>query len=130
TGAFALALHDALPILGLLQTYGRGLALLAAFQLVAHLLPFVHIAQPGALDGRDVYEHILRPVFRLNEAVAFLAVEPLYGSDRHRRPSQKENGPPPNRLAARRITIGRSAGPALADEPKEEQAEPGVGRPH
>jgi len=27
------------------------------------------------------------------------------------------------------VPIGRSAGPALADEPKEEQAEPRVGRP-
>jgi hypothetical protein len=102
---------------------------LAAFQLIAHLLPFVQIAQPGTLDGRDVHEHILRSVFRLNEAVAFLAVEPLYGSDRHRRPSQKEMAPP---IVWQRVEvpIGRSAGPALADEPKEEQAEPRVGRPH
>src|SRR5207302_8237517 len=40
--------------LGLLQVDRRGLALLAAFELEAQLLPLVQIAEAGALDRRDV----------------------------------------------------------------------------
>src|SRR5262249_799027 len=69
--------------LGLPQIYGGSLALITALQLEAHPLAFVQVADAGALDGRDVYEHIFCSILRLNEAVAFLGIEPLHGSDRH-----------------------------------------------
>ena len=51
--------------------------------LVRDFLTFVEGVHSGALDGADVNEHILAAVIRLDEAKALLAVEPLYGSDRH-----------------------------------------------
>src|SRR5213592_3598810 len=48
-----------LPGSGLLQIDCRGLPLLAALELEAQLLAFMQIAEAGALDGRDVHEHIL-----------------------------------------------------------------------
>jgi hypothetical protein len=47
------------------------------------LLPLVEGAQAGTLDRTDVNEHILAAVVRLNEAKAFLAVEPLYSARTH-----------------------------------------------
>src|SRR5215472_10164363 len=38
---------------------------------------------PGAFDRADVHEDILAAIIRLDEAEAFLAVEPLHGSSRH-----------------------------------------------
>jgi hypothetical protein len=46
-------------------------------------LALVEAIHPGAFDGADVDEYVLAAVIRLDEAVAFLAVEPLYGSLRH-----------------------------------------------
>jgi hypothetical protein len=47
------------------------------------LLPLVEGAQAGTLDRTDVNEHILAAVVRLNEAKAFLVVEPLYRARTH-----------------------------------------------
>jgi hypothetical protein len=47
------------------------------------LLSLVEGAQAGTLDRADVNEHILAAVVRLNEAKAFLAVEPLYSARTH-----------------------------------------------
>src|SRR6516164_4122070 len=80
--------------LGLPQIDRGGLALITAFELEAHPLAFVQVTDTGAFDRRDVYEHIPRSVLRLNEAVAFLGIEPLHGSDSHLSPSQVENSPP------------------------------------
>ena len=80
--------------LGLPQIDRGGLALIAALELEAHSLAFVQIADTGAFYRRDVYEHILRAVLRLNEAVTLLGIKPLYGPSRHFRPSQIENSPP------------------------------------
>jgi hypothetical protein len=41
------------------------------------------MGKSGALDCRYVHERVLRAVFRLNEAKAFLGIEPLDRSDRH-----------------------------------------------
>jgi hypothetical protein len=46
-------------------------------QFVADLLAFVQRADPGALDGADMDEDVLAAVIGLNEAEAFLTVEPL-----------------------------------------------------
>src|SRR5579871_45393 len=55
-----------------LQVRRRQLALLAALDLEADLLPLVQAAEAGALDRGDVHEHILRSVVRLDEAEALL----------------------------------------------------------
>src|SRR5262249_42748019 len=114
--------------LRLSQIDRRGLALLPPLQFEADLLSFVQIAHAGSLDGRNVHKHILRPVLRLNEPVALLAVEPLHGSDRHRRPSEIK-WPPPGRRRRVELLIVRSAGPALACEQEDNQAEPRAHRP-
>jgi hypothetical protein len=51
--------------------------------LIRDLLSLAEAAHPGPLDGADVHENILAAVIRLDEAKAFLVVEPLYGSLRH-----------------------------------------------
>ena len=46
----------------------RGLALLAAFELIANPLAFDQMfSQPRTLDGGDMDEHVLRAVFGLDE---------------------------------------------------------------
>ena len=55
----------------------RGLALLAAFELIADLLAFDQVAQPRTLDGGDMDEHVLRAVFGLDESIALLRIKPL-----------------------------------------------------
>src|SRR5271157_1567404 len=67
-----------------LQVCGRGLALLAAFQVEAELLTLIQCPEASALHGRDVNEHVLRAVVRLNEAESLLRVEPLNRALRHR----------------------------------------------
>ena len=62
------------------------LALLAAFHLVAELLALLQIANSRLFDGRNVHEHVLRAIVGLEEAVALLGVEPLYGSSSHYKP--------------------------------------------
>jgi len=51
--------------------------------LIDDLLALVETVHPGTLYGADMDEHILAAVIRLDEAKAFLAVEPLHGSLRH-----------------------------------------------
>src|SRR6185437_489709 len=70
-------------------------SLLAALKLVAELLAFVEVAHPGPLDGRDMDEHVLRAVVGLDEAVALLGVEPLYGSGSNSKPFVRTNRRPP-----------------------------------
>src|SRR5215469_3688632 len=74
--------------LGLPQIDRGCLALITALHLEAHALAFVQVAHAGAFDSRYVYEHVFRPILGLDEAVAFLGIEPLHGSNRHFRPSQ------------------------------------------
>src|SRR5215469_10357499 len=62
------------------------LALLTALHLVAELLALVQIAHSRPFDGRNVHEHVLRAIVGLDEAVALLGVEPLYGSSSHCEP--------------------------------------------
>jgi len=51
--------------------------------LIRDLLSLVEAVHPSALDGADVHENILAAIIGLDEAKAFLAVEPLYGPLRH-----------------------------------------------
>jgi len=52
-------------------------------QLERDFLALVQAVHPGTFDSADVNEYVPATVIRLDEAVAFLAVEPLYGSLRH-----------------------------------------------
>src|SRR5690349_4089730 len=54
-----------------------------ADDLERNLLAFRETADPGALDGGNVDEHVLRAIIRLNEAVALGAVEPFHGASGH-----------------------------------------------
>ena len=47
------------------------------------LLAFGEAGKARALDGADVYEHIVAAVVRLDKPEAFLAVEPLHSTCRH-----------------------------------------------
>src|SRR5215469_1836283 len=67
-----------------LQVGRRHLALLAAFQVEADLLAFIQAAEAGTFDGRDMDEHVLRSVARLDEAVALLGIEPFDRAFGHR----------------------------------------------
>src|SRR6266478_3577091 len=69
---------------GFLKTDCRNLSLLASLELVAQLLTLLEAAEAGALDRRDVNEHVLRAVVRLDEAVTLLGVEPFNGTDTHK----------------------------------------------
>jgi len=57
--------------------------LLAAFEFEGDLLVFVQLAQSCSLNRRDVNEHVLGAVIRLNKSVTLLGVEPLYRSASH-----------------------------------------------
>src|SRR3954463_691350 len=70
------------PQLRDLEVFCRGLAPVAD-QLVLDALTFVERTQAGALHRRDVYEHVLATVGRLDEAVAFGRIEPLHSSASH-----------------------------------------------
>src|SRR5580658_1822989 len=61
----------------------RGLALLTRLELIAKLLPFAQVAHSRPLHGGNMHEYVLRAVIRLNEPIAFLAVEPFNSADRH-----------------------------------------------
>jgi hypothetical protein len=66
------------------QILSRGLARLSISNNVeGDLLSFVKAVHPGTLDRTDVHEDILAAIIRLDEAEAFLAVEPLHDSLRH-----------------------------------------------
>src|SRR3954466_1336125 len=64
------------------QIFGRGLPAIV-HQLEVNTLAFVERCQPGAFNRRDMNEHVLPAIRRLNEAVAFGRVEPLHCSGRH-----------------------------------------------
>src|SRR3954464_1400678 len=54
--------------------------------LKVDVLAFVQRAQAGALNSRDVHEHIFAAARRLNEAITLRRVEPLNRSASHAAP--------------------------------------------
>src|ERR1700730_158073 len=67
-----------------LKVFGRFLAVLrAAHDFERDFLTLVQRVETRAFDGADMDEHILAAVIRLNEAVAFLRIKPLYGALAH-----------------------------------------------
>src|SRR5262249_46168943 len=73
-----------------LQIDRRSLTLLAALEVEADLLAFVQIADTRALDRRDMHEHVLRAVLRLNEPVPLGGIEPFDCTDRHSVPPERK----------------------------------------
>src|SRR4051812_34973833 len=69
--------------LGVPQVRGGVLAALVD-HVVADLLALAERAHPGALDGRDMDEHVLGAVARLDEAKAFSGVEEFHSACSHR----------------------------------------------
>src|SRR5215471_12233250 len=66
------------------QIFRRGLARLSiSNNIEKDLLSLVQARQPGAFNRADVHENVFAAVIRLDEAEAFLAIEPLHGSLRH-----------------------------------------------
>jgi len=61
----------------------RGFFTAVGDDLILNVLAFVECAQPGPLHGRDVNEHILATALRLDKAVTFGRVEPLYSACSH-----------------------------------------------
>src|ERR1700730_14111993 len=67
-----------------LKVFGRFLAVLrAAHDFERDFLTLVQRVETRAFDGADMDEHVLAAVIRLNEAVAFLRIKPLYGALAH-----------------------------------------------
>src|SRR5271155_2639688 len=60
------------------EVYRRGLALLAALELIVELLAFPQIAHARPLDGGNMHKDILGAVVGLNKTIALLRVKPLY----------------------------------------------------
>src|SRR6266581_305101 len=58
-------------------------AVLPLLEFVGNLLVLVENAESGAFHRRDVHEHVLGLVVRLNEAKTLARVEPFHGADRH-----------------------------------------------
>ena len=66
------------------KVHSRRLAGAAIFlDFVGDLLTFHETANAGALNSRDVDENVLAALIGLNEAVAFLIIEPLNGAGFH-----------------------------------------------
>src|SRR5579871_4727142 len=55
-------------------------------QLEADLLPFLEVADAGALESADMDENVLAAIIRLNEAETLLSVEPFNGARAHDEP--------------------------------------------
>ena len=67
-----------------LQLTGRHLAAaLIALQLEAQLLAFVQATEAGALDRRNVHEHVRAAVIRLDETETLGSIEPFDCTSRH-----------------------------------------------
>ena len=66
------------------QVLCRGLARLwIGDNIERDLLSLVEVSHPGAFDRADVHEDILAAIIRLDEAEAFLDVEPLHRTLSH-----------------------------------------------
>jgi len=63
-----------------LKIDGRGFTLLPTLQFKADRLTLVEGLEPGALDRRDMDEHVLGAVGRLDEAETLLGVKPFYSA--------------------------------------------------
>src|SRR5690606_6545107 len=66
-----------------LQVRGRAAAVAAGLQFIGDFLVVVQAGQAGALDRRNMDEHVLAAVIGCDEAIAFGGVEPFYGAGSH-----------------------------------------------
>src|SRR5580704_2585921 len=65
---------------------GRLAAAAVGFDVEGHFLPLDEAAHAGALDGRDVNEHIRTTRVLRDETIALLGVEKFNGTSSHRGP--------------------------------------------
>jgi hypothetical protein len=65
------------------QIHRRDPAPLALLELIVELLTLTQIVHPGAFDRRDMNEHVSASVFRLDEAIPLLRIEPFDRTGRH-----------------------------------------------
>jgi hypothetical protein len=56
------------------------LTLLSTLQLETNRLTLIESLEPSAFDGRDMDEHVLGAVGRLNETKTLLGVKPFYSA--------------------------------------------------
>jgi hypothetical protein len=70
-------------LIGLDVGDGRLAVLPVDFRVEGNLLAFTQGVDPCAFQRRDVNEHVLAAVFRLDEAVAFGRIEELYDTCLH-----------------------------------------------
>lgn len=56
---------------------------LVFLEFIRNALPLSQAAQAGALNRRDVNEHVVPTCLGLNEAITFLLVEPLNDAGSH-----------------------------------------------
>src|SRR5579872_3200716 len=84
---------------------GRDTAPLALLKLVTQLLALLQPVQSGALDRRDMHEHVVAARRGLDEPKTLLGIEPLDRTGRHQQELQISNKG--RRTCARRI---RTAG--------------------
>ena len=69
---------------GCAQIVGRRFAGTAiGDDFVADLLAFTQGSKAGPFDSADVHEHVVAAVIRLDKAIAFGSVKPLYGPHAH-----------------------------------------------
>src|SRR5258708_3685402 len=103
------------------------LALLVGLDIERDALPLGQRFEPGALDRRDMHEHVAATVIRFNEAVAALRIEELDYTGHGHRETPPPWLPPPSAPTARRrgrtFAIGEGIGlfrPLLLRRPPQE----------
>lgn len=102
------------------EIVGGGLAgPLVLDDLVAHLLAFIQAIEARTLDGGDMDEYVRTTLVRLNEAITFLAIEPLNGASCHNARSLVQSllvaGPAVHPAGSRLISKYRKMTSAMAN---------------
>ena len=65
------------------QIFRRKPAIAALYQLILELLTFLEGFLASALDGGNMDEHVISPIFRRDEPITLSGVEPLHNSASH-----------------------------------------------
>src|SRR4051794_14209986 len=87
-----------------LEVFGRGLAAVGDF-LVFHRLPFIERGKTGLLDRRNMNEHVLAAIARLDKTETLGRVKPFHSTFSHHVVS----------AGLKTLTIGRPLETGLSD---------------